>query len=209
MSTLVDIIVSMRKLKNKTNDLPGKTAKSDRTRAAILKAAQELFAEFGYDRTTVRDVAARAAIDAALVMRYFGSKDELFARATVVDLKLPDLTKLTPQDLGDALIRHFLDVWEGPSRSGSMTILLRASTSSEEIAAKARTVFAGQVMPMLAQVANRAELATRAGLISSQLLGLALCRYVLKVPPLVAMTREQIIKGVGPVLQRYIAGRLD
>ena len=91
----------MTKLKSKTNGLPAKTTKSERTRAAILKAAQELFAEFGYDRTTVRDVAARAAIDAAMVMRYFGSKDELFARATVVDLKLPDLSKITPPQFGE------------------------------------------------------------------------------------------------------------
>ena len=199
----------MTKLKNESNGLPGKTAKAERTRAAILKAAQELFAEFGYERATVRDVAARAAIDPAMVMRYFGSKDELFARATVVDLKLPDLTQITPPQFGDALIRHFLDVWEGPSSNGSLTILLRASASNDEIAAKTRGVFAGQVMPMLAQVADRAEFAVRAGLISSQLLGLALCRYVLKVPPVVAMTPEQIIKGVGPVLQRYITGALE
>ena len=198
----------MTKLKSKTNGLPARTKKSERTRAAILKAAQELFAEFGYDRTTVRDVAARAEIDAAMVMRYFGSKDELFARATAVDLRLPDLREITPAHFGDALIRHFLDVWEGPTSNGSLTILLRASASSEEIAAKTRGVFAGQVMPMLAQIADRAELATRAGLISSQLLGLALCRYVLKVPPVVAMTPEQIIAGVGPVLQRYITGKL-
>ncbi len=199
----------MTKLKNESNGLPGKTAKSERTRATILKAAQALFAEFGYDRTTVRDIAARAAIDAALVMRYFGSKDELFARATVVDLKLPDLARLTPPQFGDALIRHFLDLWEGPSSNGSLTILLRASASNEEIAAKTRSVFAGQVMPMLAQVADRAEFATRAGLISSQLLGLALCRYVLKVPPVVAMTPGQIVTGVGPALQRYITGKLE
>jgi AcrR family transcriptional regulator len=199
----------MSKSNNDSNGLPGKTAKSERTRAAILKAAQELFAEFGYDRTTVRDVAARASIDAALVMRYFGSKDELFARATVVDLKLPDLTRITPPQFGDALIRHFLELWEGPSSNGSLTILLRASASNEDIAAKTRAVFAGQVLPMLAQVADRTQLAVRAGLISSQLLGLALCRYVLKVPPVVAMTPEQIIKGVGPTLQRYITGKLE
>ena len=86
---------------------------------------------------------------------------------------------------------------------------MRASASSEEIAAKTRGVFAGQVMPTLAQVADHGELATRAGLISSQLLGLALCRYVLKVPPVVAMTPGQIVKGVGPTLQRYIAGKLE
>lgn len=199
----------MTDLQSKTSDLAGKTRKSERTRAAILKAAQELFADLGYERTTVRDIAARASIDPALVMRYFGSKEALFARATDFDLKLPDLTNIEPPQLGKALISHFLDIWEGPLGNGSLTILLRASASNEEAADKTRTIFAGQVLPMLARVADHAQLPTRAGLIASQLLGLALCRYVLKVPPVVAMKREQIVAHVGPVLQRYITGELD
>jgi len=193
---------------NKTSNLPGKIRKSERTRAAILKAAQELFAELGYERTTVRDIAARAAIDPAMVVRYFGSKDALFARATAIDLKLPDLTKAAPAQFGEILIRHFLEVWEGPSSNGTLTILLRTSASDEDVAAKMRNVFAGQVLPMLARVAVPGEVATRAGLLSSQLLGLALCRYVLKVPPVVAMTPERIIACFGPVLQRHLTGEL-
>ena len=73
----------------------GKTPKSQRTQAAILQAAQELFATQGYERTTVRDVAAQAAIDPAMVMRYFGSKEGLFARATAFDLQLPDLSQVS------------------------------------------------------------------------------------------------------------------
>ena len=193
---------------NETKQLSEKTRKSDRTRATILKAAQELFAELGYERTTVRDIAARAAIDPALVMRYFGSKDALFARATAIDLKLPDLTKTAPAQFGDTLIRHFLDIWEGLSSTGILTMLLRTSASDEDVAAKMRNVFAGQVLPMLARVADPAEGATRAGLIATQLLGLALCRYVLKVPPVVAMTPERIIASFGPLLQRHITGEL-
>jgi AcrR family transcriptional regulator len=193
---------------SETSALPGKTRKSERTRDAILKAAQALFAELGYERTTVRDIAARAAIDPAMVIRYFGSKEALFARATVFDLKLPDLSRTAPAQLGEALIRHFLDIWEGPSGSGSFTILLRAAASNEDAADKTRKIFAGQVLPMLAQVADRGELPVRAGLISSQLLGLALCRYVLKVPPVVAMPPQAIVANVGPVLQGYITGTL-
>jgi AcrR family transcriptional regulator len=192
---------------SETSALPGKTRKSERTRDAILKAAQALFAELGYERTTVRDIAARAAIDPAMVIRYFGSKDALFARATVFDLRLPDLSRTEPAQLGEALIRHFLEVWEGLG-NGSLTILLRAAAANEEAAEKTRAIFAGQVLPMLARVADRAELPVRAGLISSQLLGLALCRYVLKVPPVVAMPPERIVANVGPVLQGYITGAL-
>ena len=188
--------------------IESKTPKSQRTRAAILKAAQELFAEFGYERATVRDIGARASIDPAMVMRYFGSKDELFARATAFDLQLPDLTKAKANELGKTLIAHFLELWEGSLSTGGLTILLRASASNEDAAAKMRAIFGGQVMPMLAKVMATAELPVRAGLVSSHLLGLALCRYVLKVPPVVAMEREQIIRSVGPTLQRYISGRL-
>src|SRR3954449_8695645 len=95
---------------------PGKTPKSQRTRAAILQAAQELFATHGYERTTVRDVAARAAIDPAMVMRYFGSKEGLFARATAFDLELPDLTQVARARIGETLVGHFVEIWEG-SRS--------------------------------------------------------------------------------------------
>jgi AcrR family transcriptional regulator len=198
----------MSELQSESSALPGKRRKSERTREAILKAAQALFAQLGYERTTVRDIAARAAIDPAMVIRYFGSKDALFARTTVFDLKLPDLSATEGAQLGAALIRHFLDIWEGPASNGSLTILLRAAASNEEAAQKTRAIFAGQVLPMLAHVADRAELPRRAGLISSQLLGLALCRYVLKVPPVVAMPRGEIEANVGPVLQGYITGPL-
>jgi len=198
----------MQKIHSKISDLNRNPSKSERTRAAILAAARELFAELGYERTTVRGIAARASIDPAMVMRYFGSKDGLFAEATVFDLKLPDLTAIDPLQLGRTLIAHFLAVWEGSLNQGTLTILLRAAASNDEAAAKMRSIFAGQVMPMLARVTDRSELGPRAGLISSQLLGIALCRYVLKVPPIVAMKPDLIVISVGPTLQQYITGKL-
>jgi AcrR family transcriptional regulator len=198
----------MQKIHSKISDLNRNPSKSERTRAAILAAARELFAELGYERTTVRGIAARASIDPAMVMRYFGSKDGLFAEATVFDLKLPDLTAIDPLQLGRTLIAHFLAVWEGSLNQGTLTILLRAAASNDEAAAKMRSIFAGQVMPMLARVTDRSELGPRAGLISSQLLGIALCRYVLKVPPIVAMKPDLIVSSVGPTLQQYITGKL-
>lgn len=187
-------------------DSSRRTAKSERTRADILDAARALFAQLGYERTTVREIAAQANVDPALVIRYFSSKDGLFARAAEFDLQLPDLTKTPSSQLGDTLIRHFLDLWEGPSSKGSLTILLRAAATNQDAAATVRNVFAGQVMPMLGSVTDRPEASTRVGLVSSHLLGLALCRYVLNVPPVVAMKPEQIVRYVGPVLQRYLTG---
>jgi AcrR family transcriptional regulator len=190
-------------------DRPAKsTAKSARTRAAILRAAQELFAGQGYERTTVRDVAARASIDPAMVMRYFGSKEALFARATAFDLRLPDLTAVARARIGATLVAHFLEVWEGPRSTGSLTSLLRAAASNEDAAATIRTIFGGQVVPMLLQVVPPAELPARAALVATQILGLAFARYVIKVPPLVALSRAELIRLVGPTMQRYVVGKL-
>jgi AcrR family transcriptional regulator len=180
-----------------------KTRKSERTRAAILDAAQKLFAEHGHERTTVRNIAAKASIDPAMVIRYFGSKDELFVRAAAFDLRLPDLSKIKRSQIGETLIRRFLDLGEGFS---GMTILLRSAASNEYAASKVREVFAAQVLPAFARVGSRANAGERAGLVACQLLGLALCRYILKIPPVAEMSPEEIIKHMGPTIQRYASG---
>jgi AcrR family transcriptional regulator len=181
-----------------------KTRKSDRTRAAILDAAQKLFAQHGHDRTTVRDIAATASIDPALVIRYFGSKDELFVRAAAFDLRMPDLSKVKRSQIGDTLIRRFLELGEGFT---GMTVLLRSAASNDYAASRVRELFAAQVLPAFARVGSRADAAERAGLVASQLLGLALCRYILKIPPVAEMSAEQIVKHIGPTIQRYASGK--
>lgn len=180
--------------------------KSDRTRAAILDAARRLFAERGHGATTIRDIAAEAGIDPALVMRYFGSKDELFVRAAEFELKLPALDKVDRDKVGEALLRHFLGVWEGPQANQGMAVLLRSAASNEMSADKMREVFAAQVLPALARIGSRATAGRRAGLVASQLLGLALCRYVLVIPPVAQMAFEDLVRHVAPTVQRYAVG---
>jgi AcrR family transcriptional regulator len=179
--------------------------KSDRTRDAILAAAEQLFAQRGYERTTVRDVAERAHIDPALVIRYFGSKDGLFAQAATIRLELPSAIGIDPSGVGRALIEHFLELWDGPGTRG-LAVLLRSAASNDFAAAKIREAFLAQVMPMIAAVGDPATAGRRAGLVSSQLLGLAMCRYVLALPPVVALSPEELIALVGPTLQRYAMG---
>src|SRR5689334_23512502 len=86
--------------------------RSDATRAAILAAARERFAADGYERATIRAIAADADIDPSMVMRYYGSKGKLFAAAAAFDLRLPDLDALPVGQLGALLVAHFLDRWE-------------------------------------------------------------------------------------------------
>jgi AcrR family transcriptional regulator len=182
--------------------------RSDATRAAILRAARERFAADGYDRATIRAIAADAGIDPAMVMRYYGSKDKLFAEATRLDLKLPDLAAIPRDTVGQALIRHFLDRWEGDE---ALVVLLRAAATNEAAAERTRVIFADQLLPVVAALhppgTPAADIALRAGLTSSQVLGMALCRYILRLPPAAAMDHAAIVAWLGPTLQRYLTAR--
>lgn len=182
-----------------------KQTKSDRTRAAILDAARQTFAREGYERATIRDIAAAAAIDPAMVIRYFRNKEELFARTAEFDLHLPEPGRIDPAHLGEALVTHFLNIWE--NKDTGLAVMLRSAASNEFAAAKLQEVFAGQVLPMLTSVGNPADARDRAGLVASQLLGLAFTRYVIKLPPVVALSRERIIRDIGATLQAYLLGR--
>jgi AcrR family transcriptional regulator len=152
----------------------------------------------------VRDIAAKASIDPALVIRYFGSKDELFLRAAAFDLRMPDLSKVKRSQIGDTLVRRFLELGEGFT---GMTVLLRSAASNDYAASRVRQLFAAQVLPAFARVGGRADAAERAGLVASQLIGLALCRYILKIPPVAEMSAQEIVKHIGPTIQRYASGK--
>ena len=175
---------------------------SEHTKAVILAAAQERFAESGFERATIRAIAADANIDPSMVMRYFGSKDRLFAAAADFDLQLPDLSGVGHEDLGARIVAHFLDRWE---RDDALVVLLRSSTTNAEAAQRMREIFTTQLLPVIAMV-SPADAARRAALIATQVLGLALCRFVLRLPPIAAMSRDEIVAWLGPTVQRYLTG---
>jgi AcrR family transcriptional regulator len=183
---------------------PRRSRDAEATRAAILDAARDRFAAEGFENATIRAIAEAAGIDPALVMRYFGSKDKLFAAAADFDLRLPDLSAVPKTRIGTRLAEHFVDRWEADD---TFIVLLRAAATNDDAAKRMRGVLAGQVGPALARFATDAPM-TRIALVSSQLLGFALGRYVLRVPPLVEMSRDEIVSALGPTLQRYITGAL-
>lgn len=170
------------------------------TKAAILEAARVRFGDKGFDRVTLRDIAGDVGVDPALVIRYFGSKEKLFASASEFHLGLPDLTGVTADQLAELLVPRFIAIWEG---DGGFLSLLRASTTNAAAAAKMREVFAQQVRPALAVVAvDRPD--ERAALVGAQMLGLALSRYVLQVQPLADLSPEELRDWLAPVLRHYL-----
>ncbi|NKY50638.1 TetR/AcrR family transcriptional regulator [Nocardia vermiculata] len=183
--------------------------RSDSTRAAILDAARRHFAREGFAKATIRAIAGDAGIDPSMVMRYYGSKEGLFDAALDVDLGLPDLGAVAEDALGEAVALRFLELWETSPGNELLLALLRSSVSDDTVAQRFQQVFAGQLMPMVMRIGDPADAPRRAGLVVSQILGLALCRYVLRLEPVVALSREQIVTTVGATVQRYLVSTPD
>lgn len=176
--------------------------RSAATRAAILAAARDRFAADGYERATIRAIAGDAGIDPSMVMRYYGNKAGLFAAASTIEVHAPDLTHVPRGEAGTRLVRHFLERWECDE---TLTAMMRVGVTNEAGAERMREVFAEQINPVLAAVCPVPEEArARAGLIASQILGMALCRYVLHLPPAVDLGHEEIVAWLAPTIQRYL-----
>ncbi|MBY8863728.1 TetR family transcriptional regulator [Nocardia sp. CA2R105] len=181
--------------------------RSDVTRAAILAAARRRFAQDGFRKATIRAIAADAEIDPSMVMRYYGSKEGLFDAALEIDLELPDLGVVHQDALGETIVHRFLELWETPPGDEILLTLLRSAVTDDSVGKRAQQIFAGQIMPMVLRVGDPADAPRRAGLIVSQILGMALCRYVLRLEPVVAMTHAELTADLAPVLQRYLTLR--
>jgi AcrR family transcriptional regulator len=176
--------------------------RAEATRTAVLDAARERFAAEGYERATIRAIAGDAGVDPAMVMRHFGSKERLFAAAASFDLHLPDLTAFPRKRIGIELVAHFLERWEDED---TLKALLRAAVSNQTAAARLQAIMDKQLVTALVPLfSSRAAAARRAGLVASQMLGLALTRYLLRLPPVVALDRATIIEWLGPTIQRYL-----
>jgi AcrR family transcriptional regulator len=176
-----------------------RTRSSARTKAAILAAARTRFAAEGYSTASVRAIARDVGVDAALVVRYFGSKPGLFAAATELDLRIPDLTGEPVGGHGERLVEHFLSRWDAGTPEGQVLLsLLRSAAGDAEL-------FARQLVPALRPlIPDESEAPRRVALVASQVLGLALTRSVLALPPFDAMTPEEIAADVGATVQRYL-----
>ncbi len=180
------------------------------TRQAIADAARRQFADRGYQRASMRSIAAEAGVDPRLVLHFYGSKQELFVQA--VELPFEPATTferlLSPggEGLGRRLAEFILDVLDSPEGRRTLTGLLRAAASEDEAAAMIRALIGQRMLlPLASRVGDdRPEL--RASLIASQVVGLTMARHVVKVEPLVAASRAELLAALGPVFDHYLTG---
>lgn len=190
--------------------LPGRGGpRSAATRQAILRAARAQFAAKGYEQATIRAIAADAGIDASMVMRYYDTKAGLFAAASSIDLRLPDLRDVPRARLGRVLVHHFLDRWEGDPTDDALVVLLRSAVTDEKAAERMRAIFAEQAEVSIKAVVAGGDAHRRAALVGAHLLGVALCRHVIHLEPIASMRIEDLVGDVAPSIQAYLTKPLS
>jgi len=180
------------------------------TREQILAAAGEMFAERGFERTTMRAVAARADVDPALIHHYFGNKEGLLGAALVLPVDPAVLLAGLDQDpehAGEAIVRRVLGLWESdPEIRRRLLGLIRVGMSHEYAAGVLRDLLGRTILTAVARVVADDHRPLRVGLVGTQMGGLLLGRYVLGLPAVRDATPEQLVVAIGPVMQHYLTG---
>lgn len=180
------------------------TNPNNHTPERILEAARTLFAERGYERTTIRGIGAHAGVDPALVVHYFGNKDSLFAKAVRVGLEVPDLRQMEGYSAGACLVSYFLDAMEKGGTGTRLIALLRACVSQESAMQTLQTIIQRRLQNVLAELLPADEIGLRSGLIATQMVGLAMTRYILKIPSVAGLPKDEVIQRLGPVIQHHL-----
>ncbi|WP_326817300.1 TetR family transcriptional regulator [Streptomyces sp. NBC_01762] len=177
-------------------------------RERILEAARTEFAERGYDKTSIRGIAKKAGVDAALVHHYFGTKDEVFAAAIEVSfepaLVIPAILSGGTNGLGERLARYFIGVWENPASRAPLLAIMRSALTHEAAAKVLRGFVLRRLLERIAESLDVPDATFRAELAASHMIGIAMLRYVIKAEPLASVEPEKIVAMVAPTLQRYL-----
>jgi AcrR family transcriptional regulator len=191
---------------------PGRRPGRSGTRDAILAAARERFAKSGFDKTSIRAVAADAEVDPALVHHYFGTKQQLFA--AVVELPVdPEIVlrqvDAVPLDrLGETIVAAVVGLWDSPAGTGAVALVRSLVASGDTSLARdfLLSVVLERVRQRIATDTDDGRL--RVALAASQMAGLVISRKILALQPVSGLPLPQIVAAVGPTVQRYLTGDL-
>ncbi|MFD0200763.1 MULTISPECIES: TetR/AcrR family transcriptional regulator [Saccharothrix] len=190
----------------------GRRAGGEDTKAALLTAAREVFVERGYEGATVRSIAARAGVDAAMVNHWFGGKEGLFAKAV---LQVPvDPNELVErlldgpdEEIGERIVRNFIGIWD-PIGGGQFAAMVRSVTAQSQVADVLRGFFVQTLIKRVVMHLGVSDPELRATLVASQIFGMGMVRYVVRFEPFASADVETMVKAIAPNLQRYLTGDL-
>ncbi|MFD4407393.1 TetR family transcriptional regulator [Nocardia sp. NPDC058499] len=189
---------------------PGRRPGTSRTRATILDAARQRFAKNGFDKTSIRAVAADAGVDPALIHHYFGTKQQLFA--AVVDLPVDPEVVLarvdtTPLDqLGETLVGAVTAVWDSPAGTGAVALFRSLVAGGDTSPARdfLLSVIFERIRRRIATDTDDGRL--RVALAASQIMGVIISRKIVKLDPVTELPLDRLVAAVGPTVQRYLTG---
>ena len=181
------------------------------SRDVVLAAAKQRFATEGYEKTTLRAIARDAHVDPSMVLYLFGSKEELFRESLRLILD-PDMlvAALTGEgdddpDIGSRMVRRYLHIWETPDTAASMRAMLQSATSNADAQEAFRGFMQNYVLTAVSGVLGGGEQARlRAMLAASNLVGTAMLRYVMQVPPLATLSGDEVVRLIAPTVTRYL-----
>jgi AcrR family transcriptional regulator len=192
----------------RTGRRPGRSG----TRDAILVAARESFTASGYDQASIRDIARRAGVDPALVHHYFGTKQELFTEAVELPVDLVAVVEAFVRGdrdrIGERIVGLMLSVWDSRTDRSPLIALIRSAVTSENAARMLREFMVSVLFVRLAEALRAPDAPLRASLAASQMMGLLIARYVVRVEPLASAPAAQLVAAIGPNIQRYLTGDL-
>ncbi|MEV0669095.1 TetR family transcriptional regulator [Mycobacterium sp. NPDC050441] len=178
--------------------------KGDRTRRRILESARNVFAEVGYDRATIRGIAAAADVDKSSVIKYFGTKQNLFQEAATWTIKIPDPVGPEGSSTAENLVRGMFSAWSAEPNS-PIAVLLRTSMTSEDAAEILREHLATHTTPVIAEVIDQPDARLRAALVGAMLAGIASQRYLLDVPDICDADLDEILRIITPAVDAIIS----
>lgn len=181
------------------------------SRQRLLTAARATFGEQGYDAATVRTIAARADIDPAMVNHHFGGKEQLFAAAVALPVDPAELTAELvagdPQQLAERLLQRFLTVWD-ETGGNRFAALVRSASSNDAAARMLREFVQDLLFRRITGALGVDNPDLRTALCASQVVGLGMARYVVRLEPLASADHATVIRTIAPNLQHYLTGNI-
>ncbi|HEY4568846.1 MAG TPA: TetR family transcriptional regulator [Kribbella sp.] len=189
---------------------PGRRPGGPDTRGEIVRAARESFADKGFSATSMRAVARQAGVDAALVHHYFDSKDELFIEAMALPVDPRQIAARIldgpREELGRRIATAFLGVWESADGQQRMKAVFRSVVSSDEVARLMREGITQLILQPVSRGLDVPDAQLRVSMVATQLIGVAMARYLVGLEPVASVDLATLIDRLGPVLQLHLTG---
>lgn len=176
-------------------------------RAAILAAARAAFAERGYAKATIREIAQRAGVTHGSVMRHFASKEQLFVAAMPGPRNLDTVLPGPPGTLAERIARAFVERMERPEGDDPFLAMIRSVGSEEPAATRLYDAMRLRSLQAYRSVLDGPELEERVDLLGAHLIGVTFSRYVVKSGPLAQMPPERLIQYLTHTLQAILQPR--